>query len=292
MAPKLANFGLVFAPIYASMRFLGRAFFLSLTVVFLMAFVPAGPAHAQHEDVLDASPTIALLQGEGFSQWLWLKSTCDDCEIRFVAKSPTIQSPKVAEFIRALEERKPELMALYAGGQPGRQDLSDSEYNLLAHMAIGILGRESEFFSSTRYLVKENIPWLVNIFKLVRHYVTGKAVDGNSRGPTQIKFLPKNAVEVYGIKPGDLKNPTKAAIATMSFLIEALAELKNHARYRKLTFITPATYPDYLPYIYFGARRQLINRTATPERNIYVRDMRKYMGWVEIYERPRRIPLR
>ena len=239
--------------------------------------------------VPDPAEVIAGLESAGFSKWDRSKPNCRGCEIRFVVNTPALaRSVKVAAFIRALEEKKPELIAIYHGGT----GLRDTEYNMLAHMAIGILGRESEFFASYRYIVKSTAPWSVSFLKYIRYWLYNKPIDMNSRGPTQIKFLPKRATDLYGIQPHDLDNPAKAAIATMAFLIEAFSELKGMAVKHKLDFVGPATYPDYLPYIYFGARRQLIEKTATPDRNIYIRDMRKYMNWVEIYERPRRIPLR
>jgi hypothetical protein len=96
--------------------------------------------------------------------------------------------------------------------------------------------------------------------------------------------VPEKIAKAYGIVPGNLKVPENAALATMGFLIEALQELKNRARKGQLEFITPDTYVDYLPYIYFGRAKALMNRTARPDQNSYVRDMKKYMGWVDLYE--------
>jgi hypothetical protein len=191
---------------------------------------------------------------------------------------PELKTAKVIAFLNALSSHKAELRALYR--------VSGAEYNLLAHMAVGILGRESQFFQSRRYMVKENLPWAVHLTKVIQIYLEGsdRPVSPNSRGPTQIKIVPAKIADYYGITENDLFLPENAAVATMGFLIEALAELKRRVVVNHLDFVTPETYVDYLPYIYFGATRLLISGQATPERNIYVRDMKRYMSWVSVEE--------
>lgn len=207
-----------------------------------------------------------------------MQSNCQTCSIRFSTDREELRSPKVEDFLRAIESNKDDLIEIY-GSDP-------QEYNLLALMAVGIIGKESEFFNSPRYMVKETIPGAVTILKTVRAYLSPEndRVTPNSRGPTQIKTVPKLIAYHYGITPDDLKRPRAAAVATMGFLIEALQELKVRAKNNNWEFVTKATYADYLPYIYFGSVGKLKNRTATPDKNLYVQAMRKYMAWVKIYE--------
>lgn len=218
----------------------------------------------------------SLFQG-GYKSWSWMQSDCMDCNIVFLSERPELHTPKVQAFIRALENSKSEIVAMYHS--------DPQEYNLLAQMAIGILGRESKFFESRRYRIKEDYPTLVSVVKAVQAYLNGRSASASSRGPTQIKVVPERIENRYGITPDNLWVPENAARATMGFLIEALAELKQRARNNKWDFVTPETYADYLPYIYFGAVGQLRNRTATPATNLYVREMKGYMGWLEMYER-------
>lgn len=210
--------------------------------------------------------------------WSWQNSNCQSCPISIQILNPQIKNEKVEAFAQALSNSKFEILGLYN---------SDSqEYNLLAHMALGILGRESKFFSSWRYHVKEEAQWAVSLIKAVRIYLAGEEglPSVNSRGPTQIKIVPKKIAEFYGITPDDLYIPQNAARATMGILIENLKELKQRAINNNWEFINPDTYVDYLPYIYFGAVGRLKKRTATPDSNIYVQDMKSYMKYFRIYE--------
>lgn len=220
------------------------------------------------------------LKDSGYKAWKWegQKSKCKTCPIFILPHKQELETSKVYAFIRALETKREELIRLY--------NADPQEYNLLAAMAVGILGRESEFFESPRYRVKENAQWAIYLIKVVEIYLDGSDRDPelNSRGPTQIKIVPEKIANAYKIEASDLYIPENAAVATMGYLIEALAELKRRVTLNHLSFVTPDSYADYLPYIYFGSKRQLLNGTATPERNIYIRDMRKYMTWIELYE--------
>lgn len=236
-----------------------------------------GPSYNEY-----LAQTRDALTNNGYRLWKWEGQTskCQTCPIFIVPHERRIETEKVYAFIRAIETRKGELLRLY--------NADPQEYNLLALMAVGILGRESEFFESPRYRLKENAQWAIRLIKVVQIYLEGSDRDPelNSRGPTQIKIVPDKIAEAYGVRPDELYIPENAALATMGYLIEALAELKRRVVLNHLSFVTPDTYADYLPYIYFGSKRQLLNGTATPDRNIYIRDMRKYMSWVEIYEGP------
>lgn len=222
------------------------------------------------------------LRQANYQPWRWGQGRCQNCPIFILPKNLELESERVYAFIQALEDRKAEITEMYhSDGQ---------EYNLLARLAVGILGRESHFFTSPRYVIKENSQWAVSVAKIVRNYVVGikRPPMLNSRGPTQIKIIPGPIAEKYKMTPDDLYIPENAAIATMGYLIEALAELKRRVAMGQWTYITPETYGDYLPYIYFGSKRQLVNGTATPDQNLYIRDMRVYMSWIEIYEGPAR----
>ena len=212
-----------------------------------------------------------LGSAEQMRPWIWGRSTCDSCGLKIVATNPQLLTPEVQTFIRTLENKKSELQTIYGVG--------GSEYNLLAKMAIGILGRESQFFKSRRYVLKEQFPWAVEIAK----GLTGDTTR-NSRGPTQIKIVPARIQEIYEITPDQLWVPENAALATMGFLIETLGELKRRVAVNKLTFVNESNYVDYLPYIYFGSTLRLISGKADPDHNIYIKDMKKYMSWVEVFE--------
>lgn len=244
---------------------------------FAMVYKEEGSSYGEH---LQGSRD--LLTRKGYKVWSWTgqASKCKTCPIFILPHNEELENVKVYAFIRALESKKSELLALY-GGDP-------QEYNLLAQIAVGILGRESEFFESPRYRVKENSQLTIRLVKVVQIYLEGsdRGTGLNSRGPTQIKIVPAKIAQKYGVTRDNLYIPENAALATMGYLMDILAELKRRVVLNHLSFITPNNYADYLPYIYFGSRRQLLNGTATPDQNIYIRDMRKYMTWIEIYEGP------
>ncbi len=231
-------------------------------------------AEFEPEILLEQEP----LPSENFTKWTWMQNTCDRCEIAIHPTNEELKTPQVLQFIEALSQHKSELQDIYKIDGP--------EYTLLAQMSVGILGRESDFFTSPRYRLKEALPWAVHLAKIIHIFLSGKnsKVSANSRGPTQIKIVPDKVARHFGIHSENLSVPENAAIATMGFLIEALEELKRHIQNHHLEFITEPLYADYLPYIYFGRTKALLNHTAKPEQNSYVREMKKYMSWVEIYE--------
>jgi hypothetical protein len=237
-------------------------------------------------------------RAETIRPWSWMVSDCQDCGVKVViysagsnkVKIPDAENPlklvemrkieneKVEKFVRTLEKYKSEIIDLYH---------SDSqEYNLLAHMAIGILGNESEFFTSFRFFLKRNGSGVITGIKKVRSLVDDDyEISQNSSGPTQIKVVPKKIAEKYGVTQATLRIwPEHAAVATIGYLIEALQELKRRAINSNLDFITPETYIDYLPYIYMGRTRLLMSGKAEPHNNKYILRMKHYMNWVQLYE--------
>lgn len=164
------------------------------------------------------------------------------------------------DFISTLDREKATLMRLY--------DLDNDDYNELVRMSFGILGNESNFSTSSKYWIKESFPWLVSLLK-------GEGLDtsSNSRGPTQIKTVPQLIREHYGVSKSTLHRAEHAAVATLGFLAQSLQELKNRERHHP--DITPYNRLDYLHYIYMGRSSEISRGSATPERNIYYRQMRE-----------------
>lgn len=228
--------------------------------------------------VLSASADLGR-QGS-LAPWQWLESDCANCSLVMEPLSPQLETLQVQKFLSTLSREKSVIMSLYG--------VHGQEYNLLAHMAVGILGRESEFFKSPRYRMKETFPGLVRVAKVIRAYLQGseQGPTASSRGPTQIKIVPGKIAEHYGVTADTLHIPENAAVATMGFLIESLEELKRRIVVNDLTFIDESNFADYLPYLYFGSRRMLIEGRATPDQNIYIQDMRRYMSLVRLWEGP------
>ncbi len=183
-----------------------------------------------------------------------------------VITDPALRNSVSIEFVAALDREKEKLMRIYK--------LENDDYNELARLSFGILGNESQFGQSQRYWIKEQFPWLVALLK-------GEGFDtsSNSRGPTQIKKVPKLVAEHFGVTKESLIKPEHSAVATLGFLAEALNELKVRERHHP--DITPYNRFEYLHYIYTGRHLEIDRATATPEQNIYYRNMRAAAGQLD-----------
>lgn len=255
-----------------------KELWLSIRIALIVAVVLFDSGHAFSFTRAPASQMdISLLSDQGFQSWKWMESKCDHCQIMLVPMADQVDTIKVRRFIQALAVNKEDLQKMLK--------VSGEEYTLLAHLSVGILGRETLFGESSRYKLKEAAPWVVSLAKVMRSVATGKEMNANSRGLTQIKILPEAVAEKYGITPDNLDVPENAAIATMGYLINALKQLKTRIKTYHLDHITPERYADYLPYIYFGRSKALIEKTAIPEQNNYVQALKKYMAMIEVYER-------
>ncbi|WP_413576733.1 hypothetical protein ACLVWU_01675 [Bdellovibrio sp. HCB290] len=249
---------------------------IRITLIVAVVLLDSGHAYSQFQEQT-SQMEVTMLQDQGFQAWKWQESDCEKCQIMLIPTSDEVRTIKVRRFIQALAINKEELQRIYK--------ISGDEYTLLAHISVGILGRESLFGESSRYKLKETLPWLVTAAKVSKAFATGTSVTPNSRGLTQIKFLPAVVTERFGITSENLDIPENAAIATMGYLIEALAQLKNRIKTYRLEHITPDKYADYLPYIYFGRSKAIIDKSARPEQNAYVQALKKYMNMIEVFER-------
>jgi hypothetical protein len=218
----------------------------------------------------------------------------EDSELRILVKNRSLMTLQSIEFVSTLSKEKAVLMKLYG--------LTNREYNRLAAMSFGILGRETEFGSNFKYYVKENVQPLIWMMKALEDHTLHP--EKNSRGLTQIKTIPEKILEAYCIrKPRELRDPRKAAVATLGFLAESLDFVKHRSRSRHLTYINDDNIFDYVFYVYFGSLRQLanpkfdalgrqVNETATPERNLYLQTVKGYLQGLVLLEAPRapRVP--
>jgi hypothetical protein len=225
---------------------------------------------------------------------------------RFEVTQSEYNTPFSREFLKALEEEKSTLMKIY--------NLDNDEFNELALLAFGILGQESQFGSHWRYKVKETFPGGVAYLKNYKRifgdfkedrdqvgfwgaigdllsdswsneidFITGDlSLDQNSRGPTQIKRIPALIEEHYGMTKEQLEEPRNAAIATVGFLAQSLEELKAKEKFHPA--INGKNRFDYLHYIYMGKSSEIINGTATPERNIYYQNVRSFSRSLKIWQ--------
>ena len=122
------------------------------------------------------------------------------------------------------------------------------------------------------------MPLVVALFK-----GNGLDTSQSSRGLTQIKNVPDLIEKEYGTEKSDLSDPKHAAVATLGFLAEALVELKVKARHNPA--ITSDNQFDYLHYIYMGKAKEITEGTATPDQNIYLRQIKEAADGLFIFQR-------
>ena len=160
--------------------------------------------------------------------------------------------------------------------------IDNDTYNMLALRTLGIAGAETKYGSPLAnigdlkpYWVKENMQGLVSTVK-------SNSGNGsfNSRGITQLKIGSytdpdvKRLLNEYGITPDNLEKPENAAIGTMIVLsciykneLPALKSLMEEQGVSK---------EDALLYCFNGRKSEITKRTATPDKNDYIKSVRKY----------------
>lgn len=200
-------------------------------------------------------------------------------QIQYEGKNKDISYNKnVTNYINSIANNKQELQQKF--------NLSSDEYNRLAQLAVGIAEQESKYGTSKRYKVKGNIPdFLITLAK-------GGGNPARSRGLTQIKVNGDNKEmrDIYsqlGVNEGTINSPEMSAIATMARLAYMY---NNEVKGRNFkgendTNINPY---DALLYKYMGRNAELKNKTATPDKNNYINNVKRYSLEFGFYE-PRMI---
>ena len=166
-----------------------------------------------------------------------------------------------------------------------RFNLSSDEYNRLVDLALGMAEQESKFGTSDKYKYKDWIPdWLLNTAKYISRGKSG----ARSRGLTQIKIGGDNKemqdlYKAYGVTEDNITDVDKSALAT----IIRLANMYNtEVKGRNFTTSDGTQISPYhaLMYKWLGKNNELINKTATPDKNIYIRNVGKYSRNFNMYE--------
>ena len=152
-------------------------------------------------------------------------------------------------------------------------NLDSYTYDKLAQLAMGIAQQETKFNTSRRKWLKDNIP------DLVLDTIRGNS--NRSRGATQIK-LSGDSQEMqkiykrYFISEDNIDNMDKSALATMT----RLAYMYNnevrgkHFKGANNSNISPW---DALLYKWMGRNEELRDKTATPEQNNYISNVKRYI---------------
>lgn len=175
------------------------------------------------------------------------------------------------QYMNSIESNKAMLMQKF--------NIDSDTYNHLAELALGIAQQETQYGTSTRKKIKDATPdALLN------------AVRGNSnrsRGLTQIKLKGDNEgmQKIYselGLNENNLDNAEMSAIATLARLAYIYnTEVRGH-KYTGENDRNINPY-DALLYKWMGSNSELRNHTATPEKNTYIRNVKKYANSYDMY---------
>lgn len=166
-----------------------------------------------------------------------------------------------------------------------RFNLTSDEYNHLAELALGIAEQESKFGTANRYKIKDWIPdWMMDTVKYLYRGNSG----ARSRGYTQIKNKSDNEElrKIYnelGIDDKSIKSADKSAIATIARLAYMY---NNEVRGRNFKTADGNNLNPYhaLMYKWLGKNNELKNKTTTPNKNIYIRNVNKYSRNFDMYD--------
>lgn len=164
--------------------------------------------------------------------------------------------------------------------------LSSYEYNQLAELALGIAEQESKYGTGEswdpkhNYKLKSANPGLVALVK------------GNnnvSRGYSQIKLNGDNKElqKLYkdaGINFDNILEADKSALATMIRLAYMYNSEIRGRHFKGANGVEVDPYSALL-YKWNGKNNELKNRTATPDKNKYIRQVNQYSKGFDLYEK-------
>ena len=152
-------------------------------------------------------------------------------------------------------------------------NLDSYTYDKLAQLAMGIAEQETKFNTSRRKMVKDYTP------DFILNLVRGNS--NRSRGATQIKLNGDNQkmqqiYNEFNITGDNIDSMNKSALATISRLAQIYnTEVRGrHFKGKDNRSVSPY---DALLYKWMGRNQELRNKTATPEENIYINNVKKYI---------------
>ena len=160
-----------------------------------------------------------------------------------------------------------------------RFNLDSYTYDKLAQLAVGIAQQETKFGTSRRKKLKDSTPdWVLNLLR---------GNSNRSRGLTQIKLKGDNQEmqKIYkelNITEDNLNDPKKSSLATIARLAHMYnSEVKG--RIFKNNSNQKIDHLEALLYKWMGRNVELKNKTATPNKNLYIRNVKRYINDFDFY---------
>lgn len=183
-------------------------------------------------------------------------------------------SDNAKQMAKTLEDNKKSLMIDLG--------INGDVYNNIALLSLGIAQQESKFGDSSKFKLKNEVTQDIGkALTLDKSY--------NSKGLHQIKYDGlnidvKQKLADYGITKSNLDDPSKSAIAQIIIMANAY-------KYEipQLLKVNPNIDPyDMLLYLNQGKRKELTNKTATPEQNNYIQNVKRNMRNFELKQKNER----
>jgi hypothetical protein len=151
-------------------------------------------------------------------------------------------------------------------------------YNDITSLALGVAGQESDYGESFKYMLKNETT------QDLAKYIAGNK-SYNSKGLTQIKYdgviqnkEVKQLFDKYGINKNNLDSGDKAILAQIILFANAYKyELPNYKDVKIDDM-------EKLLYLNQGKASELKNKTATPEKNTYIKNVKDYSKMFKIKE--------
>jgi hypothetical protein len=145
-------------------------------------------------------------------------------------------------------------------------------FNDIAEISLGVAGQETEYGTSLKYKLKTE-----GVQDILKSITNNNSY--NSKGITQIKFDGMNKevkvlFDKYGITKDNLNKGDKAIIAQIILFSYAYNnELPAYQKVMKELNVSPI---EALLYLNQGKSGELRNKTATPEKNIYIKNVKTF----------------
>lgn len=150
-------------------------------------------------------------------------------------------------------------------------NVDSDTYNRIAELAMGIAEQETRFNTAPKKILKNITPdFIMNI---------ERGDTNRSRGTTQIKIRgddPKlqKIYKYFKVNEDNIEKVDKAAVATMARLLHMYStEVKGKNFDNDYGKVSPY---EALLYKWMGSNRELRNKTATPNDNEYIRNVKEY----------------
>ncbi len=214
----------------------------------------------------------------GYKKWEWQKSNCQNCDWIIIPSNENVTNDLTMRFINTLIAESHHITKIY--------NINKQEYILLSKLAVAVLGAESFFYLNQNYLIKDQLTPIRQFVKKLRSMAFNKAYNRPSRGPTQIKIIPKKIKEYYQIQDDQLFIPEFAAVSTIGYLIESHKELKQRIKNNKLKHhLQVSNNIENLAYMYIGLTNLVVQNIKPKAGNSYVTQVLRYFNWTIVYEK-------